>query len=50
MKRTMQKPKVTQVPMRPSAGSAHVKSPSQVRVSASSPTARSAWLSGPSGA
>ena len=39
-----------QVPTRPSAGSAHVKSPSQPRETESSPTASSASLSGPFGA
>ena len=35
---TMQSPKVTQVPMTPIDGSAHVKSPSQGRTSEPSPT------------
>ena len=48
MKSTMHSPNVTQLPMAPIEGSAHVKSPSQGRASEPSPTSSSARLSGPS--
>ena len=44
---TMQSPDIIQVPITPSAGNAHVKSPSQGRATSPRPTARSSSLSGP---
>ena len=48
MKSTMHSPNVTQLPIAPIDGSAHVKSPSHGRASEPSPTSSSARLSGPS--
>jgi hypothetical protein len=44
----MQSPKVTQLPIAPIDGSAHVKSPSQGRASEPSPISSRKRLSGPS--
>ncbi len=48
MKSTMQSPNVTQLPIAPIDGSAHVKSPSQGRASDPRPISSRNRLSGPS--
>ena len=49
-KSTRQRPNIAQVPMRPTAGSAQSKSPSQPRVMLPRPMVRRNSFSGPAGA